>query len=113
MRGEWNAQTGAELQVRQVAEKDLLGGEALPADAVLCASHLLGVLAERKLLAPVPPAILSVQWGDVFELFRLREAAWGQQILGRAVRLAGVDLLRSRRPVGKTAPQAAAVVDGI
>ncbi len=45
-------------------------------------SHLLGVLAERKLLAAVPPAILSgAQWGDIFELLKLREAAWGQQIM--------------------------------
>jgi multiple sugar transport system substrate-binding protein len=82
LRGEWNTQTGAELQVRQVAEKDLLQGDALPADAVLCPSHLLGVLAERKLLAAVPPAILSgAQWGEIFELLKLREAAWGQQIM--------------------------------
>ncbi len=82
LRGEWNAQTGAELQVRQIAEKDLLQGDALPADAVLAPSHLLGVLAERKLLAAVPPAILSgAEWGDIFELLKLREAAWGGQIM--------------------------------
>jgi ABC-type glycerol-3-phosphate transport system substrate-binding protein len=82
LRGEWNAQTGAELQVRPVAEKDLLDAQALPADAVLCASHLLGPLAERKLLAAVPKAILSSpQWGDIFELLKLREAAWGRQIM--------------------------------
>ena len=63
-------------------EKELLEGDALPADAVLCPSHLLGALAERKLLAPVPPAILrGAQWGGIFELLKLREAAWGQQIM--------------------------------
>ena len=45
-------------------------------------SHLLGVLAERKLLAPVPPRILrDAEWGGVFELLRLREAAWGKQVM--------------------------------
>ena len=42
MRGEWNAQTGAELQVEQRTEKELAGADSLPADAVLCPSHLLG-----------------------------------------------------------------------
>jgi multiple sugar transport system substrate-binding protein len=42
----------------------------------------LGVLAERKLLAAVPPAILSgAQWGKVFELLKLREAAWDRRIM--------------------------------
>ena len=80
--GEWNAQTGAEFQVEQVTEKDLANAEALPADAVLCPSHLLGGLAERKLLAPVPPPILhDAEWGGIFELLRLREAAWANEIM--------------------------------
>ena len=80
--GEWNAQTGAELQVAQVTEKDLAKAETLPADAVLCPSHLLGDLAERKLLAPVPPSILrDAQWGGIFELLKLREAAWAHEIM--------------------------------
>ena len=80
--GEWNAQTGAELQVRQTTEKDLVEADALPADAVICPSHLLGVLAERALLAPVPTAIVKgPQWADIFELPKLREAAWGAQTM--------------------------------
>ncbi len=79
-RGEWNAQTGADLEVVETTEQKLAQADALPADAVLCPSHLLGVLAERKLLAPVPPRILkSDSWGEVFELLRLREAAWAKQ----------------------------------
>jgi multiple sugar transport system substrate-binding protein len=84
VRGEWNAQTGAELQVDQIAAKDLFEAkiEKLPADALLCASHRLGELAERKLIAPVPQSILrGAEWGDVFELLKLREAAYGGQIL--------------------------------
>ncbi len=61
---------------------DLTREDASPADAVLCPSHLLGTLAERKLLAPVPPGILrSAQWTGIFELLKLREAAWGHEIM--------------------------------
>jgi len=81
-RGEWNAQTGAELEIVETTEHKLSQAEALPADAVLCPSHLLGVLAERKLLAPVPSNVLQdASWGDIFELPRLREAAWQKQIM--------------------------------
>jgi multiple sugar transport system substrate-binding protein len=80
--GEWNAQTGSEFQVSQITEKELSNAKTLPADAVICPSHLLGDLAERKLLAPVPRAILrDAQWGTVFELLRLREAAWAHEIM--------------------------------
>ena len=41
-----------------------------------------GRLAERKLLAPVPPPILhDAQWAGIFELLKLREAAWANQIM--------------------------------
>ena len=63
-------------------EKDLLKGDQLPTDAVLCPSWLLGVLAERELLAPVPKQVLhNPDWADVFPLIRLREAVWGKQTL--------------------------------
>jgi ABC-type glycerol-3-phosphate transport system substrate-binding protein len=82
VQGEWNAQTGANLQVEQTTESDLLKAQTLPADALLCPSHLLGVLAERQLLAPVPPPILrDAEWGGTFELLRLREAAWAKQVM--------------------------------
>jgi ABC-type glycerol-3-phosphate transport system substrate-binding protein len=81
LRGEWNAQTGADLQVEQANERQLEGVESLPADALLCPSHLLGPLAERGLVAPVPQRQLrSSQWADVFELPKLREAAWGTEV---------------------------------
>ncbi len=82
VQGEWNAQTGAELQVQEITEKELNEAESLPADAVICPSHLLGVLAERGLVTPVPKTILrGAQWGGIFELLRLREAAWGTEIM--------------------------------
>jgi multiple sugar transport system substrate-binding protein len=82
LHGEWNSQTGAELHVAQISEKDLLRSDSLPGDALLCPSHLLADLAERGQIASVPRAILrDREWGDVFELLRLREAAWGKQIM--------------------------------
>ncbi len=80
VKGEWNAQTGSELEVVETTEKDLLRAERLPADGVLCPSHLLGVLAERKQLAAVPRKILhDPEWAGVFSLLKLREAVWGNQ----------------------------------
>jgi multiple sugar transport system substrate-binding protein len=77
--GEWNAQTGATLEVVRATENQLAGAAALPADAVLCPSHLVGPWAERKLLAAVPQRVLDdPQWNDVFELLRLHEAVWGK-----------------------------------
>ena len=81
-RGEWNAQTGAELEVIETTEKDLLKGDQLPTDAALCPSHLMGVLAERQWLAPVPKQVLhDPEWAGVFPLIRLREAVWGRQTM--------------------------------
>ena len=80
--GEWLAQTGSEIQVEQLTEKDLVDAKILPADAVLCASHLLGVLAERQKIATVPSNILrSAEWGGIFELLKLRVAAYGDRIV--------------------------------
>jgi multiple sugar transport system substrate-binding protein len=83
IKGEWNAQTGSELQVTETTEKDLLAAAELPADAVLCPSHLLGVLAERKWIAPVPKELLrrNEEWAGVFDLLKLREAVWGNQTM--------------------------------
>ncbi len=82
VKGEWNAQTGSEFEVIETTEKKLLQAERLPADGVLCPAYLLGVLAERKQIAPVPRKILhSPEWAGVFSLLKLREAVWGDQAI--------------------------------
>ncbi|MEN6558128.1 MAG: extracellular solute-binding protein, partial [Thermoguttaceae bacterium] len=82
LRGEWNAQTGAELQVSEIAEKDLARADLPPFDAVIAPSYWLGSLAERGQLAPVPDRLLrGAQWAGLFELLKLREAVWGQQAM--------------------------------
>ena len=81
-RGEWNAQTGAELEVLEISGKELERAKTLPADAVLCPSHTLGILAERDLIEPVPENITrGDQWDGIFDLPKLREAAWGKRIV--------------------------------
>ena len=81
-RGEWNAQTGAELEVTEISEKELERAETLLADAVLCPSHTLGILAERNLIEPVPENITrGDRWDGIFDLPKLREAAWRGRIV--------------------------------
>jgi multiple sugar transport system substrate-binding protein len=84
LQGEWNAQTGAEVQVIQIAEKDLAqsNSKGLPADAVLCDPHFIGILTEQKMIAPVPePMQKTPQWADIFDLLRQQEVGWGGQVM--------------------------------
>jgi multiple sugar transport system substrate-binding protein len=78
LKGEWNAQTGAEVNVLQITEKDLAASAILPADAVVCDPRLIGPFAEKKMIAPVPATVQrTAQWADVFDLVRQQEVAWG------------------------------------
>ena len=82
VRGEWNVQTGSEFQLEETTEEALLEAGKIEADAVLCPSHLMGVLCERGLLAPVPAKVLKgKQWAAIFDLLKLREAAWGGETM--------------------------------
>ncbi len=88
LQGEWNAQTGSEFQVESTTKRQLADADALAADAVICPLYLLGTLAERNLVVPIPEKLLPKKllgraggdWSGIFELLKLREAAWGQQI---------------------------------
>jgi multiple sugar transport system substrate-binding protein len=85
LRDEWKAQTGAEVEVAEVAEKQIADAETLPGDAVICPAHLLGPLAEAKRLAPVPQGIVRDRtgpWSQTFELLRNQEAVWGNEVYG-------------------------------
>jgi len=84
VQGEWKAQTGAELSVQTMAEADLVRADRLEADAVICPSWLLGPLAQRGLVAPIPQAACdapAARWMDIFELQRSDEAAWANQTM--------------------------------
>lgn len=78
--GEWQARSGATLSVQELDSATLLAGESLEADAVIYPSPLLGELVARDWLHPLSADWLSrpeLNWGDVFEAVRTREATWG------------------------------------
>lgn len=82
LQGEWNAQTGAEVQVMQIAEKDLAESKSIPADAVLCDPRFIGHFAEQKKIVPVPMSMQKTsQWADIFDLLRQQEVAWGGEVV--------------------------------
>ena len=80
LRSEWQARTGSKLVVSEMPAAEFAGLEAIDADAVIYPAALVGQIAERELLAAVPPAILAGQelaWSDLFETLQLSEATWG------------------------------------
>jgi multiple sugar transport system substrate-binding protein len=84
LRGEWQAQSGADFEVVPVSQADVTGAKDLAGDAVLAPSYKLGELAEAKRIAPVPEKLLqgnAASWAGVFSLSRVREAAWGKQVM--------------------------------
>lgn len=83
--GEFKAQTGATLQFVRRPSTELVGTEFVDADVIVFPSHLLGQLAERKAIVTVTRSLLDspeYRWNDVFEMLRLQEAVWGQDVYG-------------------------------
>jgi multiple sugar transport system substrate-binding protein len=79
---QWNAETGAELDVRETTERELAAAEKLPGDAAVCPACLHGLLADRGLVAAIPAEFHrddAGPWADIFDLLRLREARWAGQ----------------------------------
>lgn len=80
LEGEWKALSGSRLKVTQTTQAELLQGDRLGADAVICPSFLLGPLAERDWLVPLPKELVDSDkksWSDIFEIVRCRESVWG------------------------------------
>ncbi len=83
--GEFRAQTGASLQFVRRPATELVGTEYVDADVIVFPSHLVGQLVERKAIVPVSRALLDTpdfRWNEVFEMLRLQEAVWGQEVYG-------------------------------
>lgn len=83
--GEWQAVSGLELEVTQVAGQDFDPTEDPRADAVICASHYLGVLAGRERVVAVPDELLGDglgNWLDLFSLLREKEVKWKGDVMG-------------------------------
>lgn len=82
--GQWKTQSGETLEVFEAAGEEARLGHGWPeADAVITHSAGLGVLAQAERIAPLSEAQLTASnaaWTDLFELLRLRESTWGQQV---------------------------------
>ncbi len=89
LRGEWHSQTGGRFSVNEATVEELLDGASLPGDAVLVPSALLGTLAERDWIHPVPPRAPTAgtsgeqrdEWSAVFEALRRGEVVWGTDVV--------------------------------
>jgi len=80
---QWKARSEQPLVVRMIEASRLNEIKQLSADLVIYPSACLGTLAERNLIAPIDDASLSSDpftQSDVFELQRLAEVRWGEQI---------------------------------
>ena len=85
IRREWRARGTGELVVRETDAEDLLKSESLGADALIYPSALVGELAERGFIVPVPADVLgseTLAWRDVFRLIRVQESTWGEKTYG-------------------------------
>ncbi|MEX2114033.1 MAG: extracellular solute-binding protein [Pirellulales bacterium] len=84
--GEWKARSGATISIAETTSAELVANEALPADvdAVIYPSALLGTLARRGWLTPLPEDYAGnreLAWSDTFELLQIAETRWQQSPL--------------------------------
>ncbi|MEX0713669.1 MAG: extracellular solute-binding protein [Pirellulales bacterium] len=80
LRGQWQGSSGAELEVAETSEQELLAAGPLDADCLIYPVRDLGPLAERDWLAPLDdtlPQDPSLDWPDIFESPKNRDAVWG------------------------------------
>jgi multiple sugar transport system substrate-binding protein len=85
LRGEWQATTGAELQVAELNEAELASDNPPQADAIIYPAYDLGLLAEREWLRPLPENSLSsdeLAWAEIFEADKTFDANWGSVTYG-------------------------------
>ena len=93
---EWDARSEGELNVRELTEDEFKKWDQprLAADAVLFPSPLLGELASRDWLVPIPDEALdhpTYQFREIFAAIRKQELIWEEQTY--AVPLGGPPLL--------------------
>lgn len=82
---QWKARAEGELEVRNLESTELFDPrrERLAADAVIYPSGLIGELAERGWIMPVPAdAMDSPEFArrDIFDHLRQHEIVWGEQV---------------------------------
>ena len=59
IRREWSARGTGDLVIQETSTDELLEADSLDADALIYPSALMGELAERKLIVPVPGDVLA------------------------------------------------------
>lgn len=88
LQGEWSARTGAKLTVEECTPQELEARCATPntanlgADAAIVPAAFLGLLVQRGVVEPLPAELLQhpdLQWDDIFEGLRRRDASWAGQ----------------------------------
>lgn len=82
LQGEWEASTGAQLEVAEATQEALLAEQPPAADAMIYPAYLVGMLAERDRLRPLPDKALSsaeMAWAEVFETDKTFDADWGAE----------------------------------
>lgn len=113
LQAEWKARTGATIVIEQMNSAELESAEKLPnqPDGIIYPSRLLGSLAERGWIVPLPDDYAThreLAWTDTFELLQVAETSWsnvphavpfGSPVLTCYFR---TDLVEPRR---KTAPR--------
>jgi len=92
---EWRARAETELEVLQKTTDDILDSRLhrLAADAIIYPNGLIGELAERDLIAPIPDEVVNDRRADteganrprlarrdIFELIRQRDIVWGERV---------------------------------
>jgi len=108
---EWQARTGAQVEVASRTTEEILAAEQPDWDVLLYAEHLIAPLAERGWLREFTAENLTLEdykLNDVFAALRYRAAVWDNQTLavslGSAVPVLGyrIDLLEK---LGRKPPQ--------
>ena len=80
---EWKARSGGDLELRESTSGELTAAKSLDADAVIYPVEMLGDLAERQWLHPLPAAWLAREefhQTDLFEPAGLAECRWGDSV---------------------------------
>lgn len=82
---QWKARAEGPLKVRVRSLDEMRQRKSPAADALIYPARLLGEWVERDWLLPLPARFLRDPLGaqgEVFDLLRLRETRWGEQVLG-------------------------------
>ena len=82
LRRVWSARSEKELKVTEMTEAEFSKAKKWQADIVVYPPALIGELADKNRILPIPPERLendSMGWVDVFPVIRVRECRWGKQ----------------------------------